>query len=93
MSLLQMPKRRTVLEGVQDSVVMADGVTIQETNVPSSQLGLIKTKYRDGEEIDEENMIEITYQGIYDKGLTDQEKQNIAVIVANLAVSYINKKR
>lgn len=72
----------------------ADGITIQQTNFPSSEIGLIKeSNLRDGEEIDENNMIQISYVGIYDEELTDQDKQNIAVIVANLAVGYINKKR
>jgi len=72
----------------KNAVYMAGNVSVQHNTI-----GLIETQYRDYEDIDKGNSIELNYFGIYDKGLTVKEKNNIAVIVANLATAYINKKR
>lgn len=86
--IMQELPRYGPLDDAKKAVFMAEDVSVQH-----NKIGLIEKQYRDGEDIDDSNSIQLDYFGIYEHGLTYEEKQNIAVIVANLATAYLNKKQ
>lgn len=81
-------KKFEPLNVAKNAVQMAEDISVQH-----NKIGLIERRYRDGEDIDDGNSIQLDYFGIYEHGLTYEEKQNIAVVVANMAAAFINKKR
>ena len=69
----------------------ASDITIQGTTRGNTMVGLIKERYRDGEDIDNQNFIDINYYGVFNQ-LSTEAKNNIGIIVANLAAAYLNKE-